>query len=292
MSAAFQTTVTISGDAKSLDAFKREIGALLAKEDDVQGLQEQYISPDVVYRFEVNRGIPFPAFVTTSQIFPDLTIKLQWINHRDAVSGSAVIQNGKVTEQQVRPLEDSERAGSQMQLDIEVEENGYLRHAIALMKIRVGEYAGYVVTGEHHAFFRISKNNDQIELFSSDGLEAEWTERWNFESESVANDYRELAPGEKIDEPLYQRLQALASDFLDDWVWFSESPIEDIIIEQQKYGRMGLVAHRANIKAEKIRKMEKSEIGRKSYYRLSTLSSDCAWIKTAIAACWELPNQA
>jgi hypothetical protein len=70
-------------------------------------------------------------------------------------------------------------------------------------------------------------------------------------------------------------------------VWFSESPQEDIILEQQRYERMGFTAHQANIKSEKIRKMAKRDTGRGNSYRFSTLNNDCAWIKTAIVECWE-----
>ena len=287
MTAAFQASVTVSGDIGLLEAFKHQINALLSEESAIQNFQEQYISQDLIYQFEADQGIPFPPFVTTSAAFPDLKIKVEWVNHRDGVSGNVVIQNGKLTDQHTQSLADSERISSTMQLEIAVEENGYLRHAIVFKNTGASEYTGYVLTGKQHALFKIHKQDKQTELYASDGLEAEWTEHWTYNLESRNNDYQELAPGEKIEDEFYQVLEELVNGFLDEWVWFSESPQEDIILEQQRYERMGFTAHQANIKSEKIRKMAKRDTGRGNSYRFSTLNNDCAWIKTAIVECWE-----
>lgn len=286
MTAAFQANVTISGDTVLLEAFKQQLNVLLSEESAVQNFQEQYISQDLIYRFEADQGIPFPPFVTTSAAFPDLKIKVEWINHRDGVNGSAVIQNGKLTDQHIQSLAESERTSSPIQIDIAVEENGYLSHAIVFKNIGASEYAGYILTGKQHALFKIRKQESQTELYSSDGLEGEWAKRWIYNLERRNNDYREIAPGEKIQDELYRVLEALVNSFLDEWVWFSESPPEDIIIEQQKYERMGFTAHQANINSEKIRKMAKLDTGRGNSYRFSTLSNECEWIKTVIMACW------
>jgi hypothetical protein len=286
MTAAFQASVTVSGDIGLLEAFKHQINALLSEESAIQNFQEQYISQDLIYQFEADQGIPFPPFVTTSAAFPDLKIKVEWVNHRDGVSGNVVIQNGKLTDQHTQSLADSELVSSPVQLEIAVEENGYLRHAIVFKNTGASEYAGYVLTGKQHALFKIHKQDKQTELYASDGLEAEWTEHWTYNLESRNNDYQELAPGEKIEDEFYQVLEELVNGFLDEWVWFSESPQEDIILEQQRYERMGFTAHQANIKSEKIRKMAKRDTGRGNSYRFSTLNNDCAWIKTAIVECW------
>ena len=285
MTAAFQASVTVSGEIELLEGFKQQLNALLANENYIQNFREQYVSRDLIYRFEVDRGIPFPPFVTTSQAFPDLIIKVHWINHRDGVSGSALIQNGRLTDQNIQPLPESEHAGVVIQSDIVVEENGYLRHAIIFKNIGVGEYAGYVLTGIQHALFKIRKQENQTEIYLSNGLEAEWTEHWTRNPDSGKNICREIVPREKIEFELYRVLEALVNDFLEEWIWFSESPPEDIIIEQQKYQRMGLIAHQANIKTEKIRKMSKPNAERGNYL-FSTLSNDCSWIKAAIEECW------
>jgi len=286
MTAAFQANVTITGDTEMLEAFKQQINVLLSEASPVQNLQEQYISQDLIYRFEAVQGIPFPPFVTTSAAFPDLKIKVQWINHRDGVNGSAVIQNGKLTEQHVQPLSESERTSSPFQLDIAVEENSYLNHAIVFRNIGASEYAGYILTGKQHALFKIRKQESQAELYSSDGLEVEWAEHWIYNLEKRNSDYRELAPGEKIPDELYRKLETLVKVFINEWVWFSESLPEDIIIEQQNYERMGFTSHQANIKTEKIRKMAKLDTNQGAPYQFSTLSNDCEWIKTVIVACW------
>ncbi len=287
MTAAFQAKVTVSGDRGLLEAFKQQTSALLSEEGAIQNFQEQYISHDLIYQFEADQGIPFPPFVATSAAFPDLKITVEWINHRDGVRGNAVIQNGKLAEQYTQAIADSERIGSPVQLDIAIEENGYLKQAIVFKNIGAGEYAGYILTGRQHALFKIRKQDNQTVLYVSDGLEAEWAEHWIYNPENRNNDYRIIVPGEKIEDALFQVLEALVNDFLDEWVWLAESPPEDIIIEQQKYERMGLASHQANIKAEKIRKMAGPDTERGNSYRFSTLSNDCAWIKTAIAECWK-----
>ena len=287
MTAVFQASVIVSGDMGLLEAFKQQTSVLLSEEGVIQNFQERYISHDLIYRFETDQGIPFPPFVATSAAFPDLKITVEWINHRDGVRGNAVIQDGKLAEQYTLAIADSERIGSPVQLDIAIEENGYLRQAIVFKNIGAGEYAGYILTGRQHALFKIRKQDNQTVLYASDGLEAEWAEHWTYNPESRNNDYQEIVPGEKIEDALFQMLEALVNDFLDEWVWLAESPPEDIIIEQQKYERMGLASHQANIKAEKIRKMARLDTERGNSYRFSTLSNDCAWIKTAIAECWK-----
>ncbi|HYA19779.1 MAG TPA: hypothetical protein VEG25_03920 [Burkholderiales bacterium] len=289
MIALFQASIIVSGDRRLLEAFKQQFAILLPQDSSIQNFQEFPISRDLMFRFETNEGIPFPTFLAASQAFPELTIKLQWTNYRDAVCGSALLQSGKLTEQQVQALAEFERPGSATQLDIAVEENGYLRHALAFRNISASEYAGYMLTGRLNAYFKISKQDNQAELYSSNGLEAEWTECWTYNQESGKSNFRTLIPGAKIDVELYEMLGALAEDFLDEWIWFSQSPLEDIIIEQQKYQRMGLTPQSANIKSEKIKKMAKQESGREKGYRFSTVSIDCEWIKTAITACRAKP---
>lgn len=289
MTAVFLASVMVSGDRRLLEAFKQQIAMLLPQESSIQNFQELPISRDLMFRFETNDGIPFPTLLAASQAFPELTIKLQWTNYRDAVCGSALLQSGKLTEQQVQALAEFECPGSETQLDIAVEENGYLRHALAFRNIGAGEYAGYTLTGKQNAFFKISKQNNQAELYSSSGLEGEWTERWTYNQESGKSDFRRLMPGAKIDVELCGMLGALAENFLDEWIWLSQSPLEDIIIEQQKYQRMGLTPQAANVKSEKIKKMAKRANGREKGFRFSTVSIDCEWIKTAITAWWAKP---
>ncbi len=43
-----------------LEAFKQQTSALLSEEGSVQKFREQYISHDLIYRFETDQGIPFP----------------------------------------------------------------------------------------------------------------------------------------------------------------------------------------------------------------------------------------
>ena len=74
MTAAFKASVTISGDMRLLEAFKQQVNALLSEETSIQNFQEQYISRDLICRFEADQGTPFPPFVTTSAAFHDLKI--------------------------------------------------------------------------------------------------------------------------------------------------------------------------------------------------------------------------
>ena len=286
MTAAFQTTITVSGEAKLLEAFKLQVRALLVEESDLDNFQEQNVSGNLIYRFDVARGIPFPPFVMTSTAFPDLKIRVEWVNRRQQISGSVLIQNGKLTEHRTQGLTDHQQSAPEVLHGIEVAENGYLKLAIVCKAIGAEAYAGYLLTGKQQAVFKITRRGNSAELYASDGLEAEWAEHWTYNLESGQCRYQQLANREALPEKLSDEIEALVNDFLDEYVWFSESAPEDIIIERQKYERMGLAAHAANIKAEKIRKMTKGDSGRGNFYGFSTLGHDCAWIKAAIVECW------
>ena len=62
MTAAFQANVTVSRDMGLLEAFKQQLNALLSEESDIQNFQEQYISRDLICRFEADARYLIPAF--------------------------------------------------------------------------------------------------------------------------------------------------------------------------------------------------------------------------------------
>jgi hypothetical protein len=285
MSAAFQARITVTGNAKVLEAFKQQIDALLAEENTIENLGTQYFSGGLIYRFEVTQGIPFPPFVLASAAFPDLKIQVEWINPRDETSGSALIQNGMLIEHHTRALTVRE-AADQILHDIEIGENGYLKLAIVCKNTGTGEYAGYLLSGKQQALFKIKQRGRSAELYASDGFEAHWAEHWIYNLESKQKNYQELTEKENLPEKLAHDLEALVNDFLDEWVWFAESAPEAIAVERQRYERMGLTPHLANIKAGKIIKMEKREMPQGNFFVHGTLLPNHAWIKNVIAACW------
>ncbi|MGH8751798.1 MAG: hypothetical protein ACREUV_08845, partial [Burkholderiales bacterium] len=128
-------------------------------------------------------------------------------------------------------------------------------------------------------------HDNRAELHASDGLDAQWAEYWIYDLETGHGDYRQLPEREMIPERLAAELDALVNDFLDEYIWFSASAPEDTAIEKQRYERMGLTPHEANIKSGKILQMEKSG-DRGDYFIAGMSHNDHAWIKKIISECW------
>ena len=120
----------------------------------------------------------------------------------------------------------------------------------------------YAIASDQHAFFRIAGSSSAGELFASDGIEAQWAERWTVSAGDA--DYSELAPREPIAEDELRELDRLAQEFSREWIWFEESPLEETAVERARFADYGYPVRAANLRSEKLRKVLRPERDRKS----------------------------
>ena len=205
----FTAVVRITG-AGRLDDFRERLRWLMVRDEDAENYTEHHGEGTLEYRFEPKRGIPFPAFAAASADFPELRVEAEW--ERDGVRGSAVIENGQLTEQNAVPQ-------SEAQVDLAIAEEGRLELGFACIPDANGALVGYAVTDSRHTYFR-----------------------WRDGTLSLIDPER---PDATRDEPL---LEETAFRFVDEWIWYDE---EEAPLERARYTNYGYPVRGANVKSEK-----------------------------------------
>jgi len=269
-------TITIKGDPERLPEYRGYVNRLLDEEQDGVSYTELHTMARLEYRLKLRRGIPFPPFVMTSQAFPELTVEVDWSEADEGRSGRAIIQNGALREQAAQTHAPT---SSRLQ-EVRADADGGLLMAMICARWREA-WHGYVIAADEHAFFRIVGAAGTCELSASDGLEAEWAERWTVDSGKEA--YIELAQPEPIEENELRALDAIAEEFSSDWIWFDESPPEETAVERQRFATYGYPVRAANLRSEALRKVLRPENGGLA---LSSFGEDTRWIAELLRRSW------
>lgn len=269
-------TITVKGDSQRLPEYRSFVNRLLGEENDDLPYTELHTQAQLEYRFKVRNGIPFPPFVATSQAFPELTIEVDWTEAEEGRGGRAIIQNGALREQAAQ----THVPGGSRLHEVHAGSDGGLRIALACVRWR-DAWHGYAIASDQHAFFRVAGAADTCQLSASDGIEAEWAERWIVESGNA--EYAELAPREPIGEDELRELDAIARDLSKEWIWFDESPPEETAVERQRFETYGYPVRAANLRSEILRKVLRPENGGLA---LSSFGQDSNWIPELLRRRW------
>lgn len=268
-------TITVMGDPGLLREYRVQVNRLLDEEGG-ESYRELHSAERLEYEFKLHGGIPFPPFVSASQAFPDLTVEVRWSDAALGRSGRAIIRNGVLAEQ---AAQSHSPAGAALQ-DVAAGADGGLRLALACARWRE-VWHGYVIASDQHAFFRIAGSAGSCRLSASDGIEAEWAERWTV-SASVA-DYSELAPREPIAEDELRELDRLAQEFSREWIWFEESEPAETAVERRRFEDYGYPVRAANLSSEKLRKVLRPENGGLAF---GSFGEGTRWIPELLRRCW------
>jgi hypothetical protein len=271
-------TVTVVGDPGLLREYRGHVNRLL-EEEGADSYRELHSAERLEYEFKLRGGIPFPPFVSASQAFPDLTVEVHWSDAALGTSGRAIIKNGALSEQAVQS---HAPAGAALQ-DVRADADGGLRLALTCARWREF-WHGYVIATDQHAFFRIAGPAGSCELSTSDGVEAEWAERWTVSSGDAA--YTELAPREPIAEGELRELDRLAQEFSSEWIWFEESDPAETAVERARFEAYGYPVRAANLRSEKLRKVLRPDGGGLT---LGSFGEDTRWIPELLLRSW-LPS--
>jgi len=273
-------TVTVKGDPELLREYRSRVNELL-DEEGTGSYRELHSDKQLEYRFKLRGGIPFPPFVEASQAFPDLTVEVDWTEANEGRNGRAIIQNGALREQAAQ----TQAPGGPALQDVRAEADGRVRLALSCERWREF-WHGYVITPDQHAFFRIAGAPGACELSASDGVEAEWAERWRVSSDEAA--YSELAQREPIAKDELRELDRITEGFSREWLWFNESPPEETAVERQRFEAYGYPVRAANLRSEKLRKVLRPEDGGLA---LGSFGEDTRWIPELLARCWLRPEK-
>src|SRR5262245_38878123 len=242
MSRKITATITVEGDEAALASYRRRVNELLDVEREVP-YRELHDARRLEYRIS-GEGVPYPAFVTASSEFPELTVAVRWQHPAGAASGRATIRGGQLAEEATQ----SDAASG---CELNADRDGTIVLGVVCRRRRQGEWIGYAVTATQHAFFRVERSGDREVLEASDGAAGEWAERWRIAADRV--DYSELEPREPIDDRVAGELDRLANDFADEWLWFADGTATETTIEQQRYGAYGLKVNAANVRTLKLK---------------------------------------
>src|SRR5205823_621587 len=125
---------------------------------------------------------------------------------------------------------------------------------------------------DQHAFFRVEGDEGGFVIVSSDGVEAEWAERWTRANDGTQ--YEKLAEREAIPEDELRELDAIAGELAREWIWFDQSPPEDTAVERSRYASYGVPVASANLRSEKLRKVLQPDAAGSSF---SSFGEDARW---------------
>lgn len=94
---AFTAVVRVTGAAGRFEDFRERVRWLMVRDMDAEAYTEHHRPGELEYRFEIARGIPFPAFVEATRAFEELRVEVEW--QRDGARGGATIEAGKLVDQ-------------------------------------------------------------------------------------------------------------------------------------------------------------------------------------------------
>jgi hypothetical protein len=257
----FTAVIRVTGRPQHLEGFRERVRWLLVRDIDAEPYSEHHGPDRLEYRFEIERGIPFPAFATASLEFPELHVEAEWRDAPRAASGRAVIEGGRLLENERGALEERRALG----VDVAVSPRGELLLALAC-RAEGSALFGYAASAGRHAYFRFEQG--RLRLAEDAG------ERWSTDGAPIGKE--ELAA-----------LEDLAFEFASDWLWYDEAPAEETALERKRYAEHGYVPGGANLKSEQLLRLR--EAGRQDDdggLRFSTLDADGLRARGALLALW------
>jgi hypothetical protein len=88
--------VRVTGSAGRFEEFRERVRWLLVRDPDTDPYTEHHAAARLEYRFELDKGLPFPTFVAASAEFPELRVEAEW--DKDGARGGAAIESGTLVE--------------------------------------------------------------------------------------------------------------------------------------------------------------------------------------------------
>lgn len=253
----------VTGSGRLVE-FGERLRWLLVRDEDASrsDYSEHHAEGRLEYRFETQAGIPFPAFATASGEFPELRVEAEWENRALGVRGQAVIENGRLVDQQTAPLEDSA-----LGVAIDIGVGGALVFAFACIK-RPADWLGYCADAGGHAYFV----DDAAGLRIAQDAGPRWTHRVEAGGTTRCD--------EPIDDALLAELEDVAFRFAADWLWYDQAPEAETALERKRYADHGWAVRGANLRSERILALGPGR-------RFETLAPEAQPLLARLRATWE-----
>ena len=89
-------TVHVTGSIGRFADFSERVRWLLVRDPDCDPFTEHHAPDRLEYRFQLQRGIPFPSFVSASTEFPELRVEVNW--DQAGKKGGGAIEQGRLVE--------------------------------------------------------------------------------------------------------------------------------------------------------------------------------------------------
>ena len=277
-------TFKVTGEPAQLAAFDARLKLLFAEQQVNGEFEEQHAADALHYDLKIEGGIPFPPFALASQEFPELAIAVEWVNPGAGTRGTARIARGMLADQNVENVAGA--PGADHALVIRLSADGYLALALAVLRTGRDEYCGYALTGRQDALFRIVRDaaSGQIDLVATQGA-AEWSRAWRL-APAGESEYRDLDPVQPIPDGEFRELETLAREFVAAWIWFGNSPREEIAVEMERYQRMGYAVSDANLRSGALHRIKSDAGNGGGELHYTTLDDEAKWVEEVIARCW------
>ncbi len=277
-------TFKVSGEPSQLADFDARLKVLFAEQRVPGEIEEQHGADALHYDLKTTGGIPFPPFAAASGEFPELEIFVEWVSPGAGTRGTARIVRGTLAEQHMENVAGT--AGADHAVVINLDADGFLALALAVVRAGRDEYHGYALTGRQDALFRVVREpaSGEIELFATEGA-AEWSRAWRVTPGREAG-YRTLDPPQPIEPGTFGAMETLAREFAAGWIWFSNGLPEDIAIELDRYQRLGRVVSDANLRASALHRIKDNAVNADGALHYSTLDAESAWVEGVISGCW------
>jgi hypothetical protein len=93
---AFTAVVRVVGEAGRFEDFRERVRWLMVRDMDAEPYTEHHQPGALEYRFEVDKGIPFPVFVEATREFEELRVEVEW--EKDGARGGAAIEAGRLVD--------------------------------------------------------------------------------------------------------------------------------------------------------------------------------------------------
>jgi hypothetical protein len=258
--AGYTALIRVTGRPEHLEGFRERVRWLLVRDIDAERYSEHHGPDRLEYRFEIARGIPFPAFATASLEFPEVHVEAEWRDAPRAASGRAVIEGGRLLESDRGALADRQTLG----VDVTISPRGELLLALACRAGGATHY-GYAASAGRHAYFRFEQGG--LRLAEGAG------ERWSEDGAPIGQDELEA-------------LEDLAFEFASDWLWYDEAPAEETALERKRYAEYGYAPRGANVKSEQLLRLREAGQLEDGSLRFSTLDAQGLRARDALLALW------
>jgi hypothetical protein len=258
MSDSFRATLRVTGAGRLAD-FRERVRSIMVRDIDAEHYTERHREGLLEYRFELKKGLPFPAFAAASQDFPELRVEAEWVNPAHGLRGRAVIENGRLVESASEPL-----GKVDLLVDVTLSvEDGELVLAMACRETE-GALLGYAASAERHGYFRYAGGRLRI----ADGAGEKW------------------ADGAPIDERTLTALEDIAFTFADEWLWYDQSRGAQADLERAHYADYGYPVRGANLRSQALARLRRNGDETREGLRLSSFDETGQRARTALIEAW------